>query len=107
MVVEDRGHQRAQRGHLRDDPRADPRVLLDDLALLGVQRARLEQDAFGDADGADVVQERRERQQPLLVRLDLQPPSHRLGEARDLRGVPVQPGILGSIASASMWRAPT
>ena len=90
VVVQDRRGERPQRRDLRHDLRADPRVQLDHFALLGVQRPGLEQDALGHPDGPDVVQQRRQRQQAALVRLDVQPPADRLRVAGDLRRMPVQ-----------------
>jgi hypothetical protein len=57
VVVQHGARDRAERGNLLDQAVADPRVQLDQRALLGSERGGLQKDSFADPDLADVVQE--------------------------------------------------
>jgi hypothetical protein len=57
VVVQHGERDRLQARDARDELVADPRVQLDDRALLDGQPRGLEQDPLGDADLAEVVQQ--------------------------------------------------
>ena len=61
LVVQlDDRHVRREERHRPQDARAEHRMLLDDVVLAGGQRPRLAQHLVGDANLADVVQQRAE-----------------------------------------------
>ena len=71
----------------RDDPLAELGMLLDDLALLRRQRARLRQDRLGNADLPDVVEERTELQLLERARFEAEPLADLQCQVRDPAGV--------------------
>ena len=93
MVADDRPGRREQVERLEERV-ADLRVRLDDRALLLVERPRLEEDTVGDADLADVVEDRAQAD-----RLDLVGPQpQQLGDADGQRGEPLAVTVEGRVA---------
>ena len=91
----DERHQVGEVGDGLEDARADVRVLLHARHLLGAQRAGLAEDRLGDADLADVVQQRAQADDPRLAGRDAQPLADGAGQLGDLAGVVVGVRILG------------
>ena len=101
MVADDRAGRREQ-VEWREQRVADLRVRLDDRALLLVERPRLEQDTVGDADLADVVEDRSQADRLDLVR----PQPQQLGDADGQRGEPLAVAVeVESRASIALARA--
>ncbi len=93
-----RAHQRHQLGeerHRLEDAGADVGVLLHHGDLLACQRPGLSQDRLGDADLADVVQQRAQLDDPGVGVVELELGAHASGQVGDLAGVVVGVGILG------------
>ena len=94
VVVQHRGSNILQRRHLPHELIPDPRVQLDDAALLRGQTGRFEQYPLRDAQLADVVKQRSEDQFFSSLRLEVEPVGHRQDVFGDVIGVPTQLGIL-------------
>ena len=80
---------------LREDVLGDHRVLLHDLPLLVVEGAGLLQDALGDPDLADVVEEGADLDGIELGAGVAEPPSERDGDGGDPLGVAARVVVLG------------
>jgi len=100
VVVQNRGCDLLQRGHLPDKLIPDPRVQLNDAAFLGRQAGRLEQDPLQNAQLANVMQEGR-KDQTLRVAVARVEPVSDSSTYSDTSSVwPRSSGSLSSIASA-------
>src|SRR5262245_8394679 len=73
VVVPDDGPDQTERPHRDDQPIAGGRVLLDELPLLGAERASLEEDAVRHRDLAEVVEEPAKSQRLQLVLAQSEP----------------------------------
>jgi hypothetical protein len=97
LVADRRGHV-AQAGQRSQDPLADDRVLAHEHPLVGGQRTGLVEDLVGDADLADVVQERDRLDLGHFARIEPESPGHR--DRQRVDGV----GVLARVAVAGLER---